>query len=104
MHIMRAFICVNGLEVHCVPDDMIFGGNPIAAMHVPRDPRDIERLAAIIALNKADHFRRPTARINGPADGERGGDEWLVVVGGGRGEGRGAGAGESGWAALGAAR
>ena len=38
------------------------------------------------------------------ADGERGGDEWLVVMGGGPGEGRGAGAGESDWAGLGAAR
>ena len=38
------------------------------------------------------------------ADGERGGDEWVVVMGGGPGEGRGAGAGEADLAALGAAR
>ena len=37
-------------------------------------------------------------------DGELGGDEWLVVMGGGPGEGRGAGAGEAVWAAIGAAR
>ena len=38
------------------------------------------------------------------SDGERGGGEWVVVVGGGPGEGRRAGAGEADWAALGAAR
>src|SRR6056297_1599154 len=46
------------LKVHHVTDHLVFLGNPVAAMHVARRPRDIQRLAAIVALDQADHLRR----------------------------------------------
>src|SRR6266571_677770 len=37
-------------------DDVELVGDAIAAMHVARDPRDVERLAAIVSLQERDHL------------------------------------------------
>ncbi len=37
---------------------MVFLGNAVAAVHVAGEPRDVERLAAIVALHQRDRWRR----------------------------------------------
>ena len=61
--VVRAFIGVDGFQIQHVPDDVVFIGHAIAAMHVARDAGDVERLAAIVALHKRDHFRRSLVLI-----------------------------------------
>ena len=56
--IVGAFISVDGFQVHHVADHAIFVRHAIAAMHVARDPGDIESLAAIVALHQRDQFGR----------------------------------------------
>ena len=58
MHIMRALIGIHRLKVLSVAHDMIFRHDPVAAVHVARSPRDIERLAAIVALYQRNHLGR----------------------------------------------
>ena len=41
MHVMRALIGVDRLEIYDMADDMIFVGNAVAAMHVARGPRNV---------------------------------------------------------------
>ena len=48
---MRAFISVDRLEVNGMAHDMIFTGNTVAAMHIARLARHIQRFADIIALD-----------------------------------------------------
>src|SRR4051812_11571854 len=52
--------------------DMIFLLDTIAAMHVAGLARDIEGLAAIVALDQRDHLRRHPAFVEETADPERG--------------------------------
>src|SRR3546814_8482238 len=56
--VVRAFIGIHRFEVHRMADDVIFGGDAVAAVHIARDARDIERLAAIVALEQADPVGR----------------------------------------------
>ena len=51
---------------------MIFTGNAIAAMHVARLTRHIERFADIIAFDDRHHFRRKAAFIHQPPDAQAG--------------------------------
>jgi hypothetical protein len=55
---MGALVGVHRLEVHHVTDHLEFAGYAVAAMHVAGHPRDIERLAAIVALDDGDHLGR----------------------------------------------
>ena len=71
MHVMRAFIGVHGFQVHHVPHDLEIFGNAIAAVHVPRHARHIQRLAAVVALHQADHFRCRAAFVHQPSDAQR---------------------------------
>ena len=48
---MRAFIGVNRFQVGHMTHHLIFFANAVAAMHVTRGTRDIERLADIVALD-----------------------------------------------------
>ena len=57
MDIMGALIGVDRLEVAHVPHDLEFLGNAVTAMHVASHARNIQRLAAIVALDDGDHFR-----------------------------------------------
>src|SRR6266702_403803 len=54
--VVRALIGVDCLEIHDVADDVELVGDAVAAMHIARDPRDVERLAAIVALQERDHL------------------------------------------------
>ena len=46
-------------------------GDAVAAVHVAREPRDIERLAAIVALEHRDRRRRGFAFVDQPRQAER---------------------------------
>src|SRR3546814_18343972 len=48
--IVRALVSVHRFEVHRVADDMIFGRDTVAAVHVACAPRDIVLLAPIVSL------------------------------------------------------
>src|SRR5260370_26770612 len=51
--------------------DVIADLDAVAAMHVARLPGDVERLAAIVALDHRDHFRRRQAFVHQPPDPQR---------------------------------
>src|SRR6516162_2774172 len=51
MHIVCALVGVDGLQVGDVAHDVILDLDAVAAVHVACRPRDIERLAAVVALD-----------------------------------------------------
>ena len=51
MHIMCAFVCIYSFKVHHVAHDLLLFGNAVAAVHVARHPRGIQRLADVVALD-----------------------------------------------------
>ncbi len=71
MDVVRAFIGVDRLEVHDVAHHLVFARNAVAAMHVAGDAGDIERLAAIVALDDRDHLGRELPGVDQPADAQR---------------------------------
>ncbi len=56
MDVVRTFVRVDGLKVHDVTDDMKFVTDTVTTVHVARHTRDIERFAAGITFDHADHF------------------------------------------------
>ena len=42
MHVVRAFVSVDGFQVHHVTNDVILVGDAVTAMHVACDAGDIE--------------------------------------------------------------
>ena len=54
MHIMGAFIGINGFEVQHVRHDAELVRDPVTAMHATREPRDVQGLPAIVALLHAN--------------------------------------------------
>src|SRR6266481_1166879 len=72
MNVVRAFIGVDRLEIHHVADDVILVRDAIAAVHVPGDPGDVERLAAIVALQQRDHLRRRASFVLEPTQPQAG--------------------------------
>ena len=44
--VVRTLIRVHDFKIHEVPCDAEFVADPVSAQHVPRDPRNVERLAA----------------------------------------------------------
>ena len=68
---MRSFIGVDRLQIQHMPDDVILICHAIAAMHVASDPRNIQRLAAIIALHHRDGLGRRFAAVHQPPEPER---------------------------------
>src|SRR4051794_36272493 len=71
MDVVRALVSVDRLEVRGVAHHLEFGGNAVAAMHVPRDSGDLQRLAAIVALDEADRLRNQLAGFEAPPDPQR---------------------------------
>ena len=69
--IMCTFIGVDRFKVHHVADHLIFPADAIAAMHVARLTRDIERFTDIVALDHADHVRRKAAFVHQATDAKR---------------------------------
>ena len=72
MNVMRPFIRIDRFKIDRVADHVIFRCNPVAAVHIARHPRNIERFAAIVTLDDADHFGCPSARIHRAANGDCG--------------------------------
>mmetsp|Transcript_55832 Transcript_55832/g.147600 ORF Transcript_55832/g.147600 Transcript_55832/m.147600 type:complete len:274 (+) Transcript_55832:438-1259(+) len=68
MHVVRALVGVDGLEVAGVPHDVVLVGHAVAAQHVAGLPRDVERLAARVALQHADELRGAPALVHEAAD------------------------------------
>src|SRR5437667_2537301 len=57
--VVRALVGVGRLEVHDMADDVELVDDAVAAVHVARDPGDVEGLAAGVAL----HDRRDLGRV-----------------------------------------
>ena len=72
MHVMRAFIGVDRLEVLRVTHHMIAAGDAIGAVDVAGEPRNVEGLARIVAFDDGDHFRRQLALVHQAPDPQRG--------------------------------
>src|SRR5690606_9259471 len=51
VHVVRALIGIDRFQIGCVTHDVVADLDAVAAMHVPRHARDIEGLAAIVALD-----------------------------------------------------
>jgi len=58
MDVVCAFVRVDGLEVHDVPDDVVLVADAVAAQHVAALAGDVQRLAARVALQQGDHLGR----------------------------------------------
>lgn len=63
MDIVRAFVRVDGLEVHDVADDVVLVADAVASEHVPGLPRNVQRLPARVALDERDHLGGGAALI-----------------------------------------
>ena len=63
MDIVRALVGVHGLQVHHVANDVVVVHDAVAAVNVPREARDLERLAARVALEDRCDLRRGRARL-----------------------------------------
>ena len=72
MDIVGSLVGIDSFEVHHVTHDGEAIGNAVAAMHVTRHARDVERFATVVSLEQADHFRRRTAHIHQPSHTQNG--------------------------------
>mmetsp|Transcript_35208 Transcript_35208/g.76184 ORF Transcript_35208/g.76184 Transcript_35208/m.76184 type:complete len:241 (-) Transcript_35208:211-933(-) len=63
MDVVRSFVSVHGLEVAGVADDVVLVGNAVATVHVTALPRDLQGLAAVVALDDGDHLRGGLALV-----------------------------------------
>src|SRR5262245_2353308 len=63
VHVVGAFIGVDGLQVRGVAHDVVLDLDAVAAVHVARHAGDIERLAAVVALDNGDHLGRNSALV-----------------------------------------
>src|ERR1700722_2161969 len=70
--VVRALVGVHGFQVHQVADDVIFVDDAVAAVHVARGARDVERLAAGIALEHGHHLGRRFAFVLEPPEAQAG--------------------------------
>src|SRR5271166_6865450 len=68
--VVRAFVGVDRLQIGEVAHDAVFDLDAVAAMHVARRARDLQRLAAIVALHHRDHFRRRLAFVHQPPEAQ----------------------------------
>src|SRR6185369_4950558 len=50
MHVVRAFVRIHGLEIQHVADHRILVDDAVRAETVAREPRDVQRLAHVVAL------------------------------------------------------
>ena len=71
VNVVRAFVSVHRLEVGEVAHHLELDLDAVAAMHVARGPGDIERIAAIRALDERDHLRRGPALVHQSPDPQR---------------------------------
>ncbi len=66
--VVRALVGVDGLEIAEHAHHVELVGDAVAAVHVARQPRDLERLAAIVALQQRHRGRRRPALLQQPAE------------------------------------
>ena len=71
---MGAFVGVDGFQVHHVADDVEFVGNAVAAVHVAGRAGNLQRLAAVVALQEGNGLGRELARIHQAARLQAGGE------------------------------
>ena len=64
MNVVRALVGIHRLQVRHVPEDLIVLVSAVAAMHVACGPSKIQRLAAVVAIDKADHLGRSRALVH----------------------------------------
>ena len=57
VNVVRPFVSIDRFQIHHVANYVVLIRNPVAAMHVPRCSRNLERLAAVIALEQRDRLR-----------------------------------------------
>ena len=67
MHVVRALVGVDHLEVDHVADHAVFVRDAVAAQHVARHPRDVQRFAAGVAFHDRSDFDRRGAGVLHPA-------------------------------------
>src|SRR3954447_9205055 len=67
MDVVRPFIGIDGFEVGRVAHHLKLGGNAVPAVHVASNARDIQGLAAIVALDEANGFRDQFSGLQPPA-------------------------------------
>src|SRR6516165_6037077 len=70
MDVVSALIGVDRLEIVDVPHHVVLDLDAVAAVHVARLARDVERLAAIVALDDRDHFGSKLALIHQAANAQ----------------------------------
>ena len=50
VNVVRAFVGVDSLEVHDMPNDVVLVGDPVPAQHVAARPGNVQRLSAVVSL------------------------------------------------------
>merc|ERR1719471_2451431 len=63
VHVLRAFVCVDGLEVRRVSHCVVFVHDAVSSEHVTRVPRGVERLQAVVAFDDGDSLRWELPRL-----------------------------------------
>src|SRR3546814_5525105 len=63
MDVVGAFIGVDRLKILGVPHHIVLGRDTVTAQHVPGDARDVQRLAAVVALYERDRLRNKNAQF-----------------------------------------
>ena len=71
MDVVRALIGVHRLEVRRVAHYLELSRDAVPAVHVARNPGDVEGLAAIVALDEADRLWDELARLKSTSYTER---------------------------------
>src|SRR5208337_1866037 len=64
VHVMRALVGVDRLQIRQVAHDLILDLDAVAAVHVAGKARDLEGVAAIVALHHRDHLGRRAALVH----------------------------------------
>src|SRR3546814_17937124 len=60
------------LKILVLPHHIVLGRDTVTAQHVPGDARDVQRLAAVVALYERDRLRNKNALVHPAADAKRG--------------------------------
>lgn len=68
MDVVGAFVGINSLKIHHMPDYMVFIGNTVTTVHISCMARDLQSLPAIIALDQRNHGGIPRPFIHDPAN------------------------------------
>src|SRR5271157_2906923 len=71
VHVVRSLVGVDRLQIGEMAHDLVFDLDAVAAVHVARGSRNIERLAAVVALHHRDHLGRRPALVHQPPKAQR---------------------------------